>query len=249
MAPAPKKIRLDIAYDGSGFHGWQTQPGLRTVQGTIVDFCRSFFGDSSARIHGASRTDAGVSALGQVALLVVRTPIPYDNIAKVLNEHLPRDIAIVKAEQAPNGFNIIGGVRRKLYRYSIYTGPVRPVLHMRHCWHLPAELDIEKMQAGAEHIVGKQDFVSFASAADKRTSTVRTVFRCDVKQQGHWVYVEVEGDGFLLHMVRNITGTLTDIGMGKIDPAQMPAIIAAADRRAAGSKAPAAGLCLMWIEH
>lgn len=249
MAPAPKKIRLDIAYDGSGFHGWQTQPGLRTVQGTIVDFCRSFFDDSSARIHGASRTDAGVSALGQVALLVVRTPIPVENIAKVLNEHLPRDIAIVGAAEAPRGFNIIGGVSRKLYRYSIYTGPVRPVLDIRHCWHLPAELDIEKMRAGAGHIVGKHDFLSFASAADKRTSTVRTVFSCDVKQDGRWIYIEVQGDGFLLHMVRNITGTLADIGMGKIKPDEVPGIIAAADRTAAGSKAPAAGLCLMWIEH
>ncbi len=246
---APKKIRLHIAYDGSGFHGWQTQPGLRTVQGTIVDFCRSFFNDSSARIHGASRTDAGVSALGQVALLIVRTPIPIDNIARVLNEHLPWDIAIVSAHAPPREFDIIGGVRKKLYRYSIYTGPVRPVLHIRHCWHLPVNLNIDEMNRAAGHLVGKMNFISFASAADKRKSTVRTVFRCDVTREDEWVHVDIEGDGFLLHMVRNITGTLTDIGMGKMSPDDMPEIIKAEDRTAAGTKAPAAGLCLMWIKH
>jgi tRNA pseudouridine38-40 synthase len=136
-----------------------------------------------------------------------------------------------------------------LYRYTIFTGQLRPVLQIRHCWHLPAKLDIDAMAEAAAMLVGKKDFKSFASAADKRQTSVRTVFRCDVNQRDDWVYVEVEGDSFLYNMVRNIVGTLVEVGTGRQEAAKIEEIIKAKDRTAAGPIAPAAGLCLMWIKY
>jgi tRNA pseudouridine38-40 synthase len=162
---------------------------------------------------------------------------------------LPSDIAVLEAVEVERGFDIIGAVTSKLYRYAIFTGPVRPVLEIKHCWHLPMQLDVGEMARAAQMLVGKQDFKSFASAADTRESTVRTIFRCDVTKDGQWVYVETEGDGFLYNMVRNIVGALTQIGAGRWRAERIPGIIEAKDRRFAGPIAPAAGLCLVWIKY
>jgi tRNA pseudouridine38-40 synthase len=249
---ALRNIKLTIAYDGSEYHGWQIQPGCVTVQGVLTEAVRSLLGPR-ARICGASRTDAGVSALGQVGLIQIDTPIPTENFAKAITDRLPESMAIVKAEEVPMGFDVIGDVKSKLYRYTIYCGPVRPVLHMRHCWHIPAALDIEAMRRAAAMLVGKKDFKSFAAAADHREDSVRTIFRCDVTEapadDGRWVYVAAEGDGFLYNMVRNIVGTLVEVGVGRWLPEKIPEILAARDRTAAGPIAPPNGLCLMWIKY
>jgi tRNA pseudouridine38-40 synthase len=249
---ALRNIKLTIAYDGSDYHGWQIQPGCVTVQGVLTEAVRSLLGPR-ARICGASRTDAGVSALGQVGLIQIDTPIPTENFAKAITDRLPESMAIVKAEEVPMGFDVIGDVKSKLYRYTIYSGPVRPVLHMRHCWHVPANLDVKAMSGAAGFLVGKKDFKSFAAAADHREDSVRTVFRCDVTEapadDGRWVYVDAEGDGFLYNMVRNIVGTLVEVGVGRWQPEKIPEILAARDRTAAGPIAPPNGLCLMWIKY
>lgn len=245
---AIRNVRLTIAYDGTDYHGWQIQPGLTTVQGVLTDAVKELFGPDT-RIHGASRTDAGVHALGQSALIQIDSPIPTENIPRAITGKLPRDIAVTQAVDVRMGFDVIGEVTSKLYRYTIHVGPVRPVLDVRYCWYLWHEPDVEAMHAAAQHLVGKQDFRSFAAAADKRDSTVRTIFRCDVTKQGHWIYIDVEGDGFLYNMVRNITGTLVDLGNGRWTPEQMKDILTAKDRTAAGRLAPAAGLCLMWIKY
>jgi tRNA pseudouridine38-40 synthase len=249
---ALRNIKLTIAYDGSEYHGWQIQPGCVTVQGVLTEAVRSLLGPR-ARICGASRTDAGVSALGQVGLIQIDTPIPTENFAKAITDRLPESMAIVKAEDIPMGFDVIGDVKSKLYRYTIHSGPVRPVLHIRHCWHIPAALDIETMRRAAALLVGKKDFKSFAAAADRREDSVRTIFRCDVTEapaeDGRWVYVDAEGDGFLYNMVRNIVGTLVEVGIGRWPPEKIPEILAARDRTAAGPIAPPNGLCLMWIKY
>ena len=163
------------------------------------------------------------------------------------------DIAIVKAEEVRIGFDVIGDVTSKLYRYTIFCGPTRPVLYRRYCWHVPSRPDTAAMNAGAQRLLGENDFKSFASAADSRTDSVRTIFRCDVtearKDDGHWVYVEVEGDGFLYNMVRNIVGSLMEVGLGRWDPLRISRVLAARDRTAAGPIAPPNGLCLMWIKY
>lgn len=247
-----RKVKLLIAYDGTDYHGWQVQPGVQTVQETLCKAATSLIG-RKVHVHGASRTDAGVHALGQVGLIETVTPIPTENFPRALNDRLPHDIAVLDAEEPAWNFNVIGDVRCKLYRYTIHVGKVRPVLGIRYCWHLPTGLDVEAMNKAAQLIVGKNDFRSFASAADTRESTVRTIFRCDVlRGQGDKadeIYVEVEGDGFLYNMVRNIVGTLVDIGHGRWEPKCMAGILEAKDRTAAGQLAPASGLCLVWIRY
>ncbi|HEX40610.1 MAG TPA: tRNA pseudouridine(38-40) synthase TruA [Phycisphaerales bacterium] len=245
---APRNVKLTIAYDGTDFHGWQIQPGYRTAQGVLTDAVKDLFGPY-ARICGASRTDAGVHALGQVGLIQIDSPIPTENIPRALNGKLPPDIAVTAAEDAPRGIDIIGDVTSKLYRYTIHTGAVRPVLDIRYCWYLWHPLDIDAMHAAAQHLLGRNDFRSFAASADRRESTVRTIFRCDVARTGDWVHIDVEGDGFLYNMVRNIVGTLVDLGHGRWTPDQMKDILNARDRTRAGRLAPPAGLCLMWVKY
>jgi len=241
-------IKLTIRYDGSGYHGWQSQPGKKTIQQELNRAVSSLVG-RKVTVHGASRTDAGVSALGQVGLITINSPIPTENLAKAITDKLPADIAISEAVEVPKGFDLVGAVKSKLYRYSICTGPVRPVLQARHCWHLRAKLDSAAMAQAGKLLLGKKDFKSFAAASDKRQSSVRTVFRCEVIPEGDWTYINVEGDGFLYNMVRNIVGTLVEVGRGKWKPEKIREILDAKDRRAAGPIAPAGGLCLMWVKY
>jgi tRNA pseudouridine38-40 synthase len=249
---ATRNIKLTIAYDGTEYHGWQIQPGFRTIQGVLTEAIGGLL-ECKVRICGASRTDAGVSALGQAGLIQIDSPIPTENLAKAITDRLPPDMAVVEAAEVPMGFDVIGAVRSKLYRYTIHNGPVRPVLQIRHCWHIPTKLDAAAMAEAAKFLVGTKDFKSFASANDKREDTVRTIFRCDVtggeQPEGGWVYVDVEGGSFLYNMVRNIVGTLVEIGVGRWQPEKINEILEAKDRRAAGVLAPAAGLCLIRIEY
>lgn len=247
-----RNVKLTIAYDGSQYHGWQIQPGLATVQETIQEAVRGLLGPN-VRLFGASRTDAGVHALGQAGLIQIDSPIPTENLARAITGRLPDDIAIVRAEDVRMGFDVIGEVTNKLYRYTIFCGPVRPVLHRNYCWHVRSVLDVVAMDAAAQALVGKHDFKSFASAADKRQDSVRTVFRCDViekvEEDNRWVHVEVEGDGFLYNMVRNIVGSLVEVGVGRWEVEQVAQVLGARDRRAAGPIAPPNGLCLMWVKY
>jgi len=268
---AIRSVKLIIAYDGADYHGWQIQPGSETVQGLLIEAVSALFG-RKVHVHGASRTDAGVSALGQTGLITIDSPIPTENLAKAITDRLPPDIAVLEAEDMPRGFDLINGPASKLYRYTIYTGANRPVLDIRHCWHVPGELNLEAMNKAAQLLVGTKDFKSFASAADRRESTVRTIFRCDVtasipepeppRKEGFqnsntqntlyendWLHIDIEGDGFLYNMVRNIAGTLVEVGVGRSDAEKMTDILDAKDRTAAGPIAPANGLCLMWIKY
>ncbi len=245
---AVRNIKLTVQYDGSRYHGWQTQPGKRTIQGALVEAISNLVGVRTY-VHGASRTDAGVSALGQVVLFEIDSPIPTENFPKAINGRLPRDIVVTSAEEVPWGFDLMSGVKSKLYRYTIYTGRHRPVLRLNQCWHIPKKLDVEAMNQAAQLLVGTKDFKSFASAADRREDSVRTIFRCNVTAEDKWIYVDVEGDGFLYNMVRNIVGTLVEVGRGRWKPEKINEILEAKDRTAAGPLAPAQGLCLMWIKY
>ncbi len=243
-----RNIKLTVLYDGSEYHGWQIQPGLRTIQGTLTEAIQELIG-AEVRVFGTSRTDAGVSALGQAALVQIDSSIPVENLARVITHRLPPDIAVAEAVEVPQGFDLIGQVKSKLYRYTIFTGQLRPVLQIKHCWHLPAKLDIDAMAQAAAMLIGKKDFKSFAAAADRRQTSVRTIFRCDVKQKDDWVYIDVEGDSFLYNMVRNIVGTLIEVGSSRRKPEKIKEILEAKDRTAAGPIAPAGGLCLMHIKY
>ena len=243
-----RKIKLTVQYDGSKYSGWQTQPGKRTIQGELVEALSNLVG-TKIPVHGASRTDAGVSALGQVALFEIDCPIPTENFPDALNGRLPRNIVVTSAEEVPPKFDLLGEVKSKLYRYTIYTGRYRPVMKLNQCWHLHRKLDVAAMNSAAQLLVGTKDFKSFASAADKRESSVRTIFRCDVTPEDKWIYIDVEGDGFLYNMVRNIVGTLVEIGTGRWKPDKIDEILEAKRRTAAGRLAPPQGLCLIWIKY
>jgi tRNA pseudouridine38-40 synthase len=243
-----RRIKLTVQYDGSRYSGWQIQPGKRTIQGELVEALSNLVG-SRTYVHGASRTDAGVSALGQVGLFEIDSPIPTENFPEAINGRLPDDIVVTAAEEMPAKFDLLGDVKSKLYRYTIYTGRHRPVLRMNQCWHIPKKLDVPAMDEAAKLLVGKKDFKSFASAADKRESSVRTIFRCEVAAEDKLIYVDVEGDGFLYNMVRNIVGTLVEVGVDRWKPEKINEILEARDRTAAGRIAPPQGLCLMWIKY
>lgn len=245
---AVRNIKLAIHYDGSGYHGWQSQPDRCTIQEELTGAIEKLTG-KQVIVNGASRTDAGVSALGQVANMKIDTPIPTENLAKALTEILPNDIAVAEAIDVPDEFDAISSAKSKLYRYTIYTGPVRPVLDIRHCWHIPAKLDAAAMDKAAQLLVGTKNFKSFASAADSRQSSVRTITNCRTRSDGEWIYIDVEADGFLYNMVRNIVGTVVEVGRGRWAPEKITEILGAKDRTAAGPIAPAAGLCLMRIDY
>jgi tRNA pseudouridine38-40 synthase len=257
---ALRNIKLTITYDGTKYHGWQIQPGKRTIQGELINAVSNLLGWRT-NVTAASRTDAGVSAVGQVALIQIDSPIPTKNFVKAITDRLPADIAITEAAEVPMGFNVIGDAKCKLYRYSIFTGRARPVF-VHQCWHLPEKLDMPLMNQAAQFLLGQKDFKSFASADDHRTDSVRTILRCEVylscdkntkceirNTNDDWVFIDVEGDRFLYNMVRNIVGTLVEVGVGKMLPEKIIEIIEAKDRRAAGPIAPPEGLCLMWIKY
>jgi tRNA pseudouridine38-40 synthase len=242
---ATRNIKLVIHYDGTNYHGWASQPETATVQGTIEEVIERLTG-KSIKVNGSSRTDAGVHALGQVANFRVDSPVPTENFQNALNNLLPRDIAIADVQEMPADFDAISDTVQKRYDYLINTALIRPVL-ARNQWHRPGQLDIEKMQQAAQRLIGKKDFKSFASAGDQRESSVRMISLCQVQQERDGIEISVAADGFLYNMVRNIVGTLVEVGRGRWEPEMIDTILEAKDRNTAGPIAPASGLCLMEI--
>lgn len=241
-----RNIKLTIAYDGTRYHGWQIQPGRPTVQGKLVEAVGRLTG-KAVDIFGSSRTDAGVHALGQVANMHIDTPVPTERMPRAITRLLPNDISVTEAEDMPAAFDAIRDTKSKIYRYTLNTSPKKSPLDIRFCWHRPGRLDTAAMNAAAGLLIGTHDFKSFASAADKRTSSVRTILECSVMRQEYFTYFDIRADGFLYNMVRNIVGTLVEVGRGRWTPERVGTILKACDRTAAGPLAPASGLCLMKI--
>ena len=251
------RYKLVIAYDGTDFHGWQKQirrdeqgraQPLRTVAGVVEKAIRHVVG-RPLNLIGASRTDAGVHADGQVAHFNAELRLPIDKLAVATNSRLPADVEVLSAEPAAEGFDAIRGVRRKRYRYRIFNTVRRPLRLRREVWHCWTPLDVARMQQAAAKLIGTHDFEGFAAARHGRATTVRTIFDCRVEQSGQQVHVIVEGDGFLLNMVRIIAGTLVEIGRDYFSPEVIDQVIASRDRSGAGPTLPASGLCLEWIEY
>ena len=245
---AVRNIKLTIHYDGTAYHGWQVQPGVDTVGGKVQQAIETLT-DQSVKVNGSSRTDAGVHALGQVANIRIDSPVPTANLVKALTDRLPDDIAVTEAVDVPDTFDAISDTKSKLYRYSIYTAPVRSVMDIRYCWHRPGKLDADAMAAAARLLIGKHDFKSLAGAADDRENSIRTITHCSVVAEENRISIEVAADGFLYNMVRNIVGTLVEVGRGRWTPEKITEILKARDRAAAGPIAPASGLCLMRIDY
>lgn len=248
-----RRYRLTVAYDGSRFHGWQKQhpPGqapLRTVQGVVEEAVVSLV-RQPVNLVGASRTDAGVHAVGQVAQFDAATPIPPERMTLAINSRLPDDVEILETRVAPRDFRAITDAQSKQYRYRIYNTVRRP-LWIRHCvWHCWSPLDVDRMNDAAARLVGTHDFAAFTAAGHERLSTVRTIFKCWVERHDPEVHIVVQGDGFLYNMVRIIAGTLVEVGRGRFEPSQVERAIATGDRREAGPTLQPQGLILEWIRY
>jgi tRNA pseudouridine38-40 synthase len=241
-------MRLTVQYDGTAYHGWQRQPGVATVQGALEGRLASIVGERVAA-KGASRTDAGVHALGQVAAVALEHPIPTDRLRAALNSRLPEDIAVRDVAEVPPDFEPTADAAGKHYRYRLYRGIVKPVLAARYVWHWYQALDARAMADAARRLVGRRDFRSFEARGSAREDTVRTITRLDVTEVGPELHVDVEGDGFLYRMVRNLVGTLTEVGRGHRPPEWVEEVVAATDRTVAGPTAPPQGLCLMAVDY
>ncbi|NIA07280.1 MAG: tRNA pseudouridine(38-40) synthase TruA [Actinobacteria bacterium] len=244
-----RNIKIIIAYDGSAYHGWQIQTAdWPTVQAVLKDIIQRVV-RHPIDLKGTSRTDAGVHAEGQVANFHTDCEIPVDRLRLAINSRCPPDIAIRGAEEVPLDFHASFNARSKLYRYRAYNSSEKPVHLVNKVYHYWRELDVEKMSAAARLLVGKHDFAGFASASDRRGSSERTLFRCEVYRQGPEVIFEIEGDGFLYNMVRNIVGTLLEIGRGHWPIERIDHILTTGERQQAGPTVPGAGLTLMWVKY
>ncbi len=250
LPSAPRTLKLTLAYDGGDFHGWQTQPGVRTVQEEIEQLLRRIL-RHPLNIQGASRTDAGVHALGQVATVVTTSPIPAERLRSVIAQRLPEDIALVSLEQVADGFDATRAAIAKRYRYRIYAAAERPVtqLAQRYTWYVWHPLDLERLAAAAQRLVGRHDFAGFQTAGSKRKTTIRTIHAAAAVRVGAEVQLEFVGDGFLYNQVRNMVGTLYEIGRGHWPVERIDEILATRDRRRAGTTAPPQGLCLMEVRY
>ena len=253
-----KNILLKIAYDGAGFHGWQRQPDKRTVQGHLETVLSQLF-KTEILLNGTSRTDAGVHALGQQASFKANVNIPIEKLARVVNNALCgcekgsfaiSPVRIVEAEEKPPEFHARFNAKGKTYIYKINNSDTSDIFQRNYVYHVTEPLDTDAMRQAAKLLTGIHDFKSFeASGSTPRETTVRTIYRMELLEKDNLLELHVTGDGFLYNMVRILTGTLVDVGRGKIGPQQMTDIIAAKDRQTAGHTAPPFGLYLAKVYY
>jgi tRNA pseudouridine38-40 synthase len=248
-------IKLTIAYDGSDFHGWQLQPGLATIQGALHDAIRQIT-QEPITIHGASRTDAGVHALAQVAHFKTHSTLDAQEIQRGMNALLPPTIRIVAAQEVGQDFHARWLAQGKTYRYRIYRGEVLPPFDHRRAFHYPWPLDEAAMSAAARAFEGQHDFSSFAASTgseedDKDRDMQRIIHSSEIirePQRDEIAYV-IRGRSFLRYMVRKIVGTLIEVGKGRLAPSDIPGIFAARDRSRSGPTVPPEGLYLVALEY
>jgi tRNA pseudouridine38-40 synthase len=241
-------FKVTIEYDGTEFAGFQYQVGHRSVQGEIEHAVLKLTGQA-VRISGAGRTDTGVHALGQVIGFHVETRIPLEKMTSALNSALPKDIAAVKAEEVNEDFHARYSAKSRAYLYAILNRADRSALYGRYCWHVSQELDTGAMSESAARMVGTRDFAAWANETSETKTTVREVVRCRLRKQGPFIIVSMRANGFLRGMVRNVVGTLVEVGVGRRAPEDMDRITESRDRARAGPSAPPRGLCLVEVEY
>ncbi len=249
--PPARRIRIKIAYDGTEFHGWQIQPGLPTIQGALEDIARGLEG-SPVHVAGSGRTDAGVHALAQVAAFTLTNPIPADNLRRAINRLLPPTIRVLEAVETHTDFHPRFDALDKTYRYVLFRREICPPFEWRYVHHHPYPLDEAAMAAAARHFEGEHDFTAFAASDDRdeegRTK-VRTIFESRLERQEDRLVYHVRGSGFQKHMVRNIVGSLIEVGRGNLPTGSIPALFSPDFTRKAGPSAPAKGLTLVSVTY
>jgi tRNA pseudouridine38-40 synthase len=239
-------VKLTLEYDGTDFHGWQFQPGLRTVQGVIEERLGEMLSEP-VRLIGAGRTDAGVHALGQVANFHTGLRFSPDVIRRGLNAMLPPDVVVLSAGACPDPFHARFDARRRCYRYRLSRR--RRAVGRAYTWSVSYALDVEAMQRVAQAFLGRQSFASFCNAASERSGYTCHVSACSWRAQGEDLFFEVTSDRFLRGMVRTMVGTLLEVGRGKMPVQAVRNALDAQDRRASRLTAPAHGLCLVRVDY
>lgn len=243
-----KRIRLTVAYDGTDYCGWQIQKNGITVE-EVLNRALSRLTGEEINVIGASRTDSGVHARGNVAVFDTCTKIPADRIVYAVNALLPEDMAVVKSEEVPSGWHPRKCVSVKTYEYRILNSEFPDPVRRRDTYFVSFTLDIERMRQAAEYLTGTHDFKSFCSAQTTVEDTVRTIYSLEIKKDGSMITIRVRGNGFLYNMVRIIAGTLAGVGRGYFEPEDVKRMLEEKDRTKAGVTAPAQGLTLVGIEY
>ena len=242
-----KRVMLTVAYDGTNYCGWQVQPNGDTIEGQLNKHLSELLGEPITVI-GASRTDSGVHALCNLAVFDTNARMPAEKISYALNQRLPEDIKIQKSEEVAADFHPRKVATRKTYEYKIYNAQFpNPVMRLySHFTYVP--MDVEKMREAARFFVGEHDFAAVSTFKPEVESTVRTIYNLSVMKEDDVIAIRVTGNGFLYNMVRIIAGTLMEIGRGRMEPSEVPELLASGDREKAGPTAPAQGLTLVSYE-
>ena len=243
-----RNIKLVIEYDGKSFNGWQKQPNKLNIQGEIERAIEEITGEKIDLI-ASGRTDAGVHSLGQVANFKTNSTIDIDKFPYAINSKLKKSILIKSAEEVPERFHSRYSVHSKTYRYTINNSKFGTALYRDMEYHFPIKLDENKMQEASKYFEGEHDFKAFKASGTSSKSSVRTIYKAEVKREGERVIIELTGNGFLYNMVRIIAGTLVDVGTYKILPEDVKNIIEKKERKNAGKTLPAKGLCLVEVQY
>ena len=246
--PTLRNLKSILAYDGAGFHGWQIQPGKRTVQETVETALESIL-QHSVRVTASGRTDAGVHALGQVIHFFTPVNIPEKGLLKAMNSVFPSDITALDVKEVGPSFHARYMAKSKSYIYIINTGEVFSPFLSRYALHLPGRLDVDAMRLAAKMLEGEHDFRSFMAAGSNAKTTMRKIMAAEVTSKSDQIFFFFQGSGFLRHMVRNIVGTLILVGQGKIVPYEILRILSCRDRSSAGPTAPPQGLYLVGVDY
>jgi tRNA pseudouridine38-40 synthase len=242
-------VKLVLAYDGTGFHGWARQPGLRTVEGVLSKALRRIVRHEPV-LSVAGRTDAGVHARGQVASFEAPDDLDLARLRRAVNAMLAPEVVVLSAIRAPDGFDARRSATAREYRYRIDLGQVPDPFTARYVWHRPGELSVAAMRRAARDLVGEHDFASFGRRPEERgASTVRRLERLAVARTGDRLEISARANAFLHQMVRSLVGTLVAVGDGRLDPSSMLEILAAGDRGRAGPVAPPHGLTLERVRY
>lgn len=246
-----KNFKILLQYEGTKYQGWQRQDSTgNTIQGKLESILCKMTGFETVSVNGSGRTDAGVHALGQTANFKIETDKSKDQVMHYINQYLPEDIGVISIEEMPDRFHSRLNAKGKIYQYRIWNSELPCVFERRYVYELPDKLDIDAMRAAAGHLVGKHDFKAFTSSKKSKKSTIRTINSIVVECQGKEVVITYEGDGFLYHMVRIITGTLIEVGLGTRTPKSVVKLLDKdASREMAGALVPAKGLCLMEVRY
>lgn len=244
-----KNYKIIVSYDGTRYNGWQKQKNVEsTIQGKLEALLTRLAG-KEVTVQGSGRTDAGVHALGQVANFRMDTELSEGELFQAMNQYLPEDIAVLELKTASDRFHSRLSAVGKTYCYRIYTGEAKPVFDRKYVWQLPERPDVSRMRKAAAFLPGQHDFRSFCGNKHMNKSTIRRLDRIEIVEDGEELRLVFEGNGFLQNMVRILTGTLVECGLGERSPEEMKEILEARDRSASGQMAPARGLTLVEVRY